>query len=152
MTFNSLHFLLFFPVVCLLFWCLPHKWRNPMLLIASYYFYMNWEPVYAILIAFCSISTWIIGNRIESSESGKKLWLTVGIVVNLSVLFVYKYLNFTVSSIFSMLELCGIRMQVPDFKLLLPVGISFYTFQALGYTIDVYRGNVKAEKCLFTYA
>lgn len=64
MLFNSLAFLLFFPIVCILYWLLPMKWRNMMLLVASYYFYMNWEPVYALLIAFTSVTTWWIGNKI----------------------------------------------------------------------------------------
>lgn len=153
MLFNSLAFLLFFPIVCILYWLLPMKWRNMMLLVASYYFYMNWEPVYALLIAFTSITTWWIGNKIAiGGGKNKKLYLTSGLVINFLILFVYKYLNFVTESVFAGLDMCGLRMEVPHFNLLLPVGISFYTFQAVGYSIDVYRGTIKPEKSLWTYA
>lgn len=151
MLFNSLPFLLFFPIVCVLYWALPHKWRNGMLLIASYYFYMNWEPVYAILIAITTFTTWFCGNKINSTPH-KKVYLSVAIIFNLLILFIYKYLNFVTESIFTGLEFCGLKMEVPHFDLLLPVGISFYTFQAIGYIIDVYRGSIAPERNLWTYA
>ncbi len=121
-----------------------------MLLVASYYFYMNWEPVYALLIAFTSLTTWWLGNKI--AIGGGKVYLISCLVVNFAILFVYKYLNFVTDSVFAGLDLCGLRMEVPRFNLLLPVGISFYTFQAVGYSIDIYRGTIKPEKSLMTYA
>lgn len=153
MLFNSLAFLVFFPTVCILYWVLPLKCRNILLLIASYYFYMNWEPLYALLIAFTSVTTWWVGNKmLGGGGSHKRTFLILGIGVNLAILFVYRYLNFVSDSIFVGLDMLGIRMTVPEFKLLLPVGISFYTFQAVGYCVDVYRGTVKPEKSLATYA
>ncbi len=152
MLFNSLSFLLFFPIVSILYWVLPHKFRNSMLLIASYYFYMNWEPIYAILIAITTITTWFCGNMLEKSSEHKKIYLSTVLILNLLILFIYKYLNFVTESVFGGLEYLGIRMDVPHFDLLLPVGISFYTFQAIGYIIDVYRGTINAEKNLATYA
>ena len=151
MLFNSIQFLLFFPIVSILYWVLPHKFRNVMLLIASYYFYMNWEPVYAILIAITTITTWFCGCKLEEGKH-KKTYLSIVLIFNFSILFVYKYLNFVTESVFFGLEYLGIKMDVPHFDLLLPVGISFYTFQAVGYIIDVYRGTLPAEKNLTTYA
>lgn len=154
MLFNSLTFLIFFPVVCLLYWLLTPRLRNGMLLIASYYFYMNWEPVYALLILFSTVSTWGSGLLIsrENQRQRQRLWLSVCIIVNLGILFIFKYFNFITESTFSLLESLGLRMDVPHFTLLLPVGISFYTFQAIGYIIDVYRGKTPVEKSLFKYA
>lgn len=152
MLFNSFAFLFFFPVVCILYWLLPNKVRNGMLLVASYYFYMNWKPVYALLILFSTMTTWLCALKIDNENPRRKMWLTLCLVVNFGILFVYKYLNFATESVFHALELCGLRMEVPGFHLLLPVGISFYTFQAVGYTIDVYRRTVRAEKSFFTYA
>jgi len=155
MLFNSLGFLLFFPTVCIVYLCLPHRLRNVFLLVASYYFYMCWEPVYALLIAFSTLTTWCCGNMIDSSTRGQRyrrtaLW--VCLAVNFSILFVYKYLNFATASVYGLLAHLGILMEVPHFELLLPVGISFYTFQAVGYALDVYRHEVRHEKNLLTYA
>ncbi|MBO7609931.1 MAG: MBOAT family protein [Muribaculaceae bacterium] len=153
MLFNSLGFVVFFPIVCLLYWLLPNRLRNYFLLVASYYFYMNWEPVYALLILFSTIVTWACGNKISQTEKGKrKGYLVLCITLNFAILFIYKYLNFATDSIFSFLSYLGMRMQVPKFNLLLPVGISFYTFQAVGYTIDVYRRTIEPERYFFTYA
>lgn len=122
-----------------------------MLLIASYYFYMNWKPVYALLIAITTITTWFCSNKLIGSPY-KKRYLTAALIFNFSILFIYKYLDFITESIFTCMESAGIRMQIPHFDILLPVGISFYTFQAVGYIIDVYRGTIKPEKNLGTYA
>lgn len=151
MLFNSLPFLLFFPIVVILYWVLPHKWRNPMLLVASYYFYMNWKPIYALLILLSSLTTWGCALMMERNREQKKLWLTACLILNLGILFVYKYLGFAATSIHDALYAIGIGIYVPDFTLLLPVGISFYTFQAVGYTIDVYRDDLQAERNIMTY-
>lgn len=137
-----------------------------MLLAASYYFYMNWEPVYALLIMFSTVTTWGCGLMIgagNKKQSGNKetngrmnkncrRWLTVCIVLNICILFLYKYLDFIAESIHSLLALSGLSIGMPHFEWLLPVGISFYTFQAIGYIIDVYRADVKPERNLLTYA
>ena len=152
MLFNSVDFLLFFPIVVFLYWILPHKFRNPMLLVASYYFYMNWEPVYALLIAFTTMTTWACSLQMTSRPPKKRLFLTLNLLANFAILFTFKYLDFITETVFDLLNLTGLRMSVPKFNLLLPVGISFYTFQAIGYTIDVYRRKVEAERNLLTYA
>ena len=126
-----------------------------MLLVASYYFYMNWQPIFALLIFFSTMTTYIASLQIEKYENNKKLKkliLVSNLIVNLGILFIFKYYNFINESIFSALELMGIRWVVSNLDVLLPVGISFYTFQAVGYTIDVYKGNFKAERHFGLYA
>jgi len=152
MLFNSLQFLIFFPAVVAAYWLLPQRLRNPMLLIASYYFYMNWQPVYALLILLSTVTTWGCGRLIGRHNSRKRLWLTTCLLLNLGILFIYKYAGFVSTSVHDALAMLGIAMEVPQFTLLLPVGISFYTFQAVGYTIDVYRGDLQPERNLGTYA
>ena len=156
MLFNSLSYLIFFPFVCILYWNLPNKYRNGMLLVASYYFYINWQPIYAFLILISTITTWLCGIKIDNASTTnicvRKTYLALCIIFNLSILFFYKYLNFITDIIFSLLSFVNIRMQVPHFDILLPVGISFYTFQAIGYTIDVYKNKIQAERSFFTYA
>ncbi len=152
MIFNSLSFLIFFPVVVLLYWLLPHRWRNPMLLAASYYFYMNWEPVYALLIFLSTLTTWGAGRLIECWDARRRGIMIACVCINLGILFTFKYLRFIADQLQVGMDSLGIGMQVPSFELLLPVGISFYTFQALGYIIDVYRREIHAERSLMTYA
>lgn len=152
MLFNSLTYLIFFPIICILYWCIPFKYRNAILLIASYYFYMSWEPTYAILIMITSLSTWGCALQIGHHEKQKKLIITLCIIVNLMILFTFKYYNFTVNTITSTMSLTGFRLYIPHSDFLLPVGISFYTFQCIGYIIDVYRKNIKPERDLITYA
>lgn len=154
MLFNSIQFLLFFPIITILYWISPHKYRNTLLLIASYYFYMNWEPVYAIILFFSTITTWTCSLNINrnKNKSQRKKFFIICILINLSILFTFKYLHFASNSIFEFLNFIGLRIQIPHFKLLLPVGISFYTFQAIGYTIDVYKKKIEPEKNFFTYA
>ena len=160
MQFNSIHFLIFFPVVLAVYFIVPKKLRYLWLLAASYYFYMSWNTKYAVLIAFSTVVTYLTGILIEQIglEEGKqwqrlkKITLFLGISSNLAILFLFKYLDFAVDNINTLLESFGFTIIEKEFDFLLPVGISFYTFQALGYVIDVYRKNVDAEYNLFRYA
>lgn len=157
MLFNSIEFLLFFPIICSLYFLIPASrlgMRNMLLLVASYFFYMNWEPVYALLLLTSTVITYFaaIGIVYYKDEKRKRICLVSSLVLNLAILFLFKYFNFIAVNIESILQVAGLSMDVPDFKLLLPVGISFYTFQALGYSIDVYKGTIKAERNFFTYA
>ena len=153
MLFNSFAFLLFFPIVCILYFILPTlKLRNLFLLVASYYFYMNWEPVYALLLLASTGITYFAALGGARFLKRKALILTTGIVLNLLILFFFKYFNFAAENLVTVMSFLGVRMYVPEFKVLLPVGISFYIFQALGYMIDVHRGDIKPEKNFFTYA
>lgn len=157
MLFNSIAFLLFFPIVCVLYFAIPSqqiKLRNLLLLIASYYFYMNWEPAYALLLLTSTFVTYIAALGIGHFENiwKKKICLVSSLVLNLAILFLFKYYNFLSSNIEIALQTSGLGINIPKFGLLLPVGISFYTFQALGYSIDVYRRTTTVERHFPTYA
>lgn len=166
MLFNSIEFLLFFPAVLLIYWLIPGKARMYWLLVTSYVFYMGWNPQYALLLLFSTAVTWVSGlligwsrTRAERAEQeGKKkrsltkLWVVLSLVLNLGILFFFKYFDFAVENINSLLTALGRKAVKPAFDVLLPVGISFYIFQALSYTMDVYRGDVRVEKNFFKYA
>ena len=157
MLFNSIDFLIFFPLVAAIFFVIPKKLRYIWLLIASYYFYMSWNPKYAILIALSTFITYISSIFIQKYNDQnrivfKKVCLAGSIVSNLSILCLFKYANFIIINISKLLSILNIGIIERRLDLLLPVGISFYTFQALSYTIDVYRGEIKAETNIFKYA
>jgi len=151
MVFNSFDFLVFFPVVLLIYYVIPRKLKGLWLLIASYYFYMSWNVTYSILIMISTLVTYLSGILLEKTEK-RKLVVAVSFIINLGILFTFKYLDFFISNISAVSRILGGRELSSSLKLLLPVGISFYTFQALSYTVDVYRGEVKAEKNFLKYA
>ena len=154
MTFNSFEFLLFYPVVLLLYFILPRKARWPMLLVASYFFYAFYSPELVILIFLTTLVSWVSSRLMERTESlaKRRLLLALTLVVSLGVLFFYKYFDFLSVSIFRALGLFGVQADPVLLNLVLPVGLSFYTFQTLSYAIDVYRGDVKSEPNFFFYA
>ncbi|MBO5472390.1 MAG: MBOAT family protein [Lachnospiraceae bacterium] len=162
MLFNSLQFLIFLPVVVVLYYLIPDRLKNFWLLLASYYFYMCWNAKYALLILFSTVVTYASGvvmDKIRQTEMEasqrvfrKKICVAVSFVLNLSILFFFKYMNWGMENIGQLLRAIHITINVPAFDVLLPVGISFYTFQALGYTVDVYRDDIRAEKNFFRYA
>lgn len=153
MLFNSFNFLLFFPFVLLVYYPISTVgYRNVFLLIASYFFYMNWEPFYAILILISTTITYFCGIFIEKHKNKKKIFLIFCIIFNLSILFFFKYYHFVTDNIFDLLSYCGLRVGFPQMKILLPVGISFYIFQTTGYIIDIYRKKLKAENNFLIYA
>ena len=154
MTFNSIEFLIFYPIVLLLFFLVPKKYRWIPLLAASLYFYMSYSAELIFLIVFTILVSWVCSLIIEQSENPhvRKLCLVVTLLVCFGILAFFKYYNFLAGSVAGIVGLfSGTR---PDFSLdlLLPVGISFYTFQTLSYAIDVYRGDVKTERHLGYYA
>ena len=150
MLFNSLAYAVFLPCVFILYWILPHKVRWPLLLVASYYFYMSWNAAYVVLIASTTIVSWLCAICMEKTENRtlKKVSVAIALVISLGILYVFKYYNFSVE----ILESLSASIRIPRLDVLLPVGISFYTFQTLSYVIDVYRGKTKAEKNLGIYA
>lgn len=154
MLFNSIDFFIFFPIVVLLYFIIPKKVRYIWLLICSYYFYMCWNAKYALLIAISTIITWLSGILIEKSKDvrGKKGIVAISFVSNIGILFIFKYFDFMLDNINKILTLVNVELISNPFDIILPVGISFYTFQALGYTVDVYRGELKAEKNPLRYA
>lgn len=162
MLFNSLQFLIFFPIVVLAYFILPRMLKNFWLLAASYYFYMCWNAEYAALIFLSTLVTYLSGvlmdliRRREADAARRirrKKWVVAGsFVINLSILFFFKYFDFAMNTVQALLASVGVSMHKPAFDVILPVGISFYTFQALSYTMDVYREELPAEKNFFQYA
>ena len=150
MLFNSFSYLIFLPVVAIIYFVLPRRIKNYWLLAASLFFYGCWRAEYLLLILFSIVATFACGLLVEKADSKqkKKTVLAVSFAVNLAILFFFKYFNFVAATINSLIS----REAVSFLDVALPVGISFYTFQALGYTVDVYRGEIKACRNLFTYA
>lgn len=151
MLFNSIEFLLFFPVVCLLYAVIPKKMRYLWLLAASYFFYMCWNAKYALLIAASTLVTWLSGLVLARGQH-RKLVVATSFLINLGILGVFKYADFFFANLNWLLGHAGLELVNKPFDFVLPVGISFYTFQALGYTVDVYRGEIPPEKNLLRYA
>ena len=154
MLFNSTEFLCFFPIVLLAYLAMPKKARIPWLLLASYFFYGCWNYKYLALILFTTAVTYVVGLLLGKAKSsrGKKWILGVGIVSNFLVLVFFKYLDFLFVNLSRVLQLVHVNPVANPFDFLLPVGISFFTFQAVGYAIDVYRGDIPAEKNFLQYA
>lgn len=154
MLFNSLAYAIFLPIVFILYWLIPKKFKWVLLLISSYYFYMSWNPKYVVLILGTTIVSYSAALLLEkcNSKKWKKAILLITIIICIGVLFAFKYLEFAVNSIFSVLQFFSIQLNPYVSELLLPVGISFYTFQTMSYVIDVYRGDAKAEKNFGYYA
>lgn len=154
MLFTSFNFLIFFPAVVILYFLLPQKVRSVFLLVASYYFYINMKPVYALLLAGVTLTTYFFANSISKAKSDKvkRRLLIADVVITLLPLFFFKYFNFVNEGIYNLLNYAGLHLALPQISLLLPVGISFYTFMALGYVIDVYNEDVEAEKNIGTVA
>ena len=162
MLFNSFQFMIFFPIVIFIYFIIHKKIRYIWLLMSSYYFYMCWNAKYAVLLFFSTFITWISGILMDEVEKKKwelsrikqtKKWCLGGsIALNLSVLLFFKYFYFITDNINYILEKLNLKLVSPGLDIVLPVGISFYIFQALGYAIDVYRKDIKAERNLFRYA
>ena len=149
MFFNSLEFLLFLPIVFGIYWLLRDKlrWQNLFVVVASYVFYGWWDWRFLLLIGFTSLCSFFSGKLISKANSikRKRFWLWSNVLINLSILFVYKYFDFFTQSFSSLLASIGLHADAITLDLILPVGISFYTFQALSYSIDIYRGKIPPE-------
>lgn len=162
MLFNSYNFMLFFPIVLLVYFVIPKKLRYIWLLVVSYYFYMGWNAKYAALIAFSTIITWLSGvlqGQIQKFDTDddikikhKKIVVAFSFIINLGILIFFKYFDFIFNNINFALKHFGGAQLTNHFDIILPVGISFYTFQALGYTVDVYRRDIEPERNILRYA
>ena len=154
MLFNSLQFVVFFPIVIILYFIIPHNKRWILLLIASYYFYMCWKVDYIILIMISTLIDYVCSNKMSkiNEKPKRKKWLLISIFSNLGILFGFKYFNFFSQNIQTLFDNYNIFFEMPFFNVLLPVGISFYTFQTLSYTIDVYNNKTSAQKHLGVFA
>ena len=154
MLFNSLTFLVFFVVVTGLYFLLPHCFRWFLLLLASCFFYMFFKPVYILILFGTIIIDYYAGIKLEEiqDQKKKKFFLILSLIANIGVLVVFKYFNFINENISQVLVHVGVQNPIPFLKILLPIGLSFHTFQAMSYTIEVYRGNQKAERHFGIYA
>ncbi len=155
MLFNSIEFLIFLPIVFVLYWFVfrGRKAQNWLLLLASYVFYGWWDWRFLILIGFTSFASYASGLLVANARSERwRYWYTfANIAVNLGLLFVFKYFNFFIESAAKLLELLGLQANRPSLSIILPVGISFYTFQALSYTIDVYKRKLQATRDVVSF-
>ncbi len=154
MLFNSLQFLVFFMAVTLWFYTLKtQKGRNLLLLIASCYFYMSFVPRYILILGATILIDYIAGILIERTQGkGRRLWLIMSLIANIGILAYYKYFNFLAENLNELLHIASVDKQFSLMKIILPVGLSFHTFQAMSYTIEVYRGKQQAERNFATYA
>lgn len=154
MVFNSPQFAFFFLIVVGLFFLIPQRFRWILMLSASYFFYMCWKIDYVPLLAACTLVNYLAALRMAKATDikKKKKYFGLGVIASLGPLVFFKYVNFFSRSASEVFKACHIFLDMPIFNILLPVGISFYTFQALGYTFDVYRGRIQAETHLGIFA
>lgn len=153
MLFNSLDFLILFPIVVLIYFAVPAKVRYLWLLVISYCFYISFGPQYVILLILITLFTYFTGILIEKCPpKAKKCYIVICLIICLGVLCVFKYSGFVVDNLNRVLNFFNMLPVNKTFNLMLPVGISFYTFQTVGYILDVYRGNIKAERNIAKYA
>ncbi|HEY9712801.1 MAG TPA: MBOAT family O-acyltransferase [Chroococcales cyanobacterium] len=143
MLFNSIKYLVFLPIVVVLFWVCPQRWRVPILLLASYIFYMSWRPAFILLIIGLTLVNYFLGNAIWRAEEEKKrkLWLTLAVIVNLATLGFFKYAYFLDD--LARMVFAPLHVSVPalPFDIMLPLGISFFVFEFIHYVTDIYRGS-----------
>jgi len=154
LLFNSFTFAVFLPVVLILYWTLPRRFQNPLLLVASYVFYGAWDWRFLGLLWLSTLVDYLVGRALgTTTDTGRRRRLLgLSLFVNLGILASFKYFNFFVESATSLLEQFGMSADGPTLRIILPVGISFYTFQTLAYTIDVYRRKTEIEYNPLTFA
>jgi alginate O-acetyltransferase complex protein AlgI len=157
MYFNSTYFALFLIIVFILYWLPTNKnarYQNSILFISSYFFYAFWDWRFLFLLAFSTLLDFYTGIKIAESQNSKtkKLWLWLSITINLSLLGVFKYYNFFANSFSELLSHFGLHTNPYTLQLILPLGISFYTFHGLSYVIDIYKNKIKAEKSIVDYS
>lgn len=154
MLFNSLSFILFFPIVYLIYWLIPtyrRNWQNIVLLVASYIFYCFWDYRFGFLLALSTLLCYYTGLEIQRSQK-KKVWLIFSVTLNLLFLGIFKYFNFFIETFAELLHLIGVQAHIHTLAIILPVGISFYTFHGLSYIIDIYYGKIKPTKNIVDYS
>jgi alginate O-acetyltransferase complex protein AlgI len=155
MLFNSFGFALFIPIVFILYWFVVNKnlkLQNALLFLASYFFYACWDWRFMFLLLFSTLLDFFTGLKMEQNPNRKKMWFWLSVIINLGFLAVFKYYNFFVDSFSSLLSACGLDINTSTLDIILPVGISFYTFHGLSYIIDIYNNRIRAEKKFIDYA
>jgi len=154
MLFNSVEYFIFLPIVLALYYSLEHRWQNRLLVVASYFFYGWWDWRFLSLLLISTVADYALGLAIhrEQDPRRRKHWLVFSCVVNFGMLGFFKYFNFFVHSATQAFEALGWRMDAPTLHIILPAGISFYTFQSMNYVIDVYRRQMEPTRDFISYA
>ena len=157
MIFNSFEFLFFLPVIFVLYWFAVKnqpRQQNILLLLASYYFYANWDYRFLFLLIFSTVLDYFCGLKMQENQgkASKRFWFWLCVSINLGFLGVFKYYNFFTASFVEMLSGIGVHANISTLNVILPVGISFYTFHGLSYVIDIYKERIKPEKNFVDYA
>ena len=157
MLFNSIDFAIFFPLVFLLYWFVAQKnlkLQNALIVVASYVFYGWWDWRFLSLILFSTIIDYVVGQKLrdEEKETKRKALLWISIIVNLGFLGFFKYYNFFLENFVSAFSLFGMQINANSLNIILPVGISFYTFQTLSYTIDVYKKKLEPTQDFIAFS
>lgn len=153
MLFNSFAFFVFFPVVTVAYFASPHHWRWRLLLVASCTFYMYFIPKYILILFGLILVDYVAARLIEPARGRRRRWLLIAsLIANIGVLAVFKYVNFLSDNLTALAQFLGWNYGLPSLSIVLPIGLSFHTFQAMSYTIEVYRGRQPAERHLGMYA
>jgi len=157
MLFNSINFAIFLPIVFILYWFVTKKnlmLQNSLILAASYFFYACWDWRFLFLLMFSTLLDFVTGLKMQESEDkkGKRIWFWLSVIINLGFLGAFKYYNFFATSFTEALSQFGFKINPRTLSIILPVGISFYTFHGLSYVIDIYKGRIKAERNFVDYA
>lgn len=152
MIFPSLDFVVFFIVVVAVYWRLGRRAQNVLLLVSSYFFYGYVHPWFLILIGSSTVIDYASARAMEQWPERKRLFMAASIISNFGMLGFFKYFNFFIDNVHAVLAAAGVSADLPQLRVLLPVGISFYTFQAMSYTVDVYRGELRARRSLLDVA
>lgn len=155
MLFNSINFVIFFSVIFIIYWKLPNQkvsFQNILLLLASYFFYACWDWRFLFLLIFSTFLDYYIGIKLSQRDAPKKFWFWLSIIINLGFLGFFKYFNFFVDSFAHLMATFGLKLDTWTLNIILPIGISFYTFHGLSYIIDIYKGKIKAEKNIVDYS
>ena len=152
MIFHSLDFVVFFIVVVAVYWRLGRRAQNVLLLVSSYFFYGYVHPWFLILIGSSTVIDYASARAMEQWPERKRLFMAASIISNFGMLGFFKYFNFFIDNVHAVLAAAGVSADLPQLRVLLPVGISFYTFQAMSYTVDVYRGELRARRSLLDVA
>jgi alginate O-acetyltransferase complex protein AlgI len=150
--FHSLDFVVFFLVIVVTYWLLPRRGQNVLLLVASYFFYGYVHPWFLILIASSTTIDYLSARGMERWPEKRGVFMAISIISNFGMLGFFKYFNFFVDNLHAVLEAAGLHVSLPVLRVMLPVGISFYTFQAMSYTVDVFRGELRARRSLLDVA
>lgn len=150
--FHSLEFMAFFCFIFIAYWLIPKRFKNTLLLLVSYVFYGSWSLKLLPLLIASTIADYLCGLKMAHDPARKKWYLLASLTINLGMLGFFKYFNFFIDNLVALSNSIGIPLPLAPLQIILPIGISFYTFQKLSYTIDVYRGNIPAERSIIDFS